>query len=66
MWVEGDVLHHTFIKAFKLRFTADQALNPRLMIEFFQVIKPYVTSQDKVNLLAPISDFELECVVKGI
>ncbi|KAH0971823.1 hypothetical protein GBA52_023979 [Prunus armeniaca] len=29
-------------------------------------IEPYVTSQDNVNLLAPVTDFELECAVKGI
>lgn len=66
MWVEGDFLHHTFIKVFKLRFTADQAPNPLLMTDFLQVIEPCVTSQDNVNLLTPVSDFELECAVKGI
>ncbi|CAL8163099.1 unnamed protein product [Prunus armeniaca] len=66
LWVEGDVLHHTFIKAFKLRFTAKQAPNPLLMADFLHMIEPYVTSQDNVNLLAPVTNFELERAVKGI
>ncbi|KAI5324042.1 hypothetical protein L3X38_033115 [Prunus dulcis] len=66
LWVEGDVLHHTFIQAFKLIFTADQTPNPLLMSNFLQLVEPCITSQDNVNLLAPVSYFELEYVVWGI
>ncbi|KAI5323749.1 hypothetical protein L3X38_032821 [Prunus dulcis] len=45
---------------------AEQAPNLLLMADFLHVIEPYVTSQDNVNLLAPVTDFELECAVKGI
>lgn len=65
LWVEGDVLHHTFIQAFKLRFTADQIPNPLLMSNFLQVVEPCITSQDNVNL-APVSDSEMEYAVLGI
>ncbi|CAL2236971.1 unnamed protein product [Prunus armeniaca] len=66
LWVEGDILPNAFIKAFKLRFTAEQAPNHHLMFEFLQVIEPCVTSSDNENLLAPVSDFELECAIKSI
>lgn len=66
LWVEGDVLHHTFIQAFKLIFTADQTPNPLLMSNFLQLVEPCITSQDNVNLLAPVSYFELEYVVWSI
>ncbi|VVA37852.1 PREDICTED: LOC110751684 [Prunus dulcis] len=45
---------------------AEQAPNLLLMADFLHVIELYVTSQDNMNLLAPATDFELECAVKGI
>ncbi|KAI5338506.1 hypothetical protein L3X38_017777 [Prunus dulcis] len=66
LWVEGEILPEAFVQAFKLRFTVEQPPNHHLMSVFLQVIEPCVTSSDNENLLAPVSDFELECAIKSI
>ncbi|KAI5327494.1 hypothetical protein L3X38_026890 [Prunus dulcis] len=66
LWVEGDILPEAFVQAFKLRLTAEQPPNHHLMMDFLRVIEPCVTSLDNENLLAPISDLELECALKSI
>ncbi|KAI5349670.1 hypothetical protein L3X38_002559 [Prunus dulcis] len=66
IWVKADNLPQCFIEAFKLRFKADQAPNQHLVMDFLQIVEPCVTSQDNINLLAPVSDYELELAIKGI
>ncbi|KAI5342020.1 hypothetical protein L3X38_009895 [Prunus dulcis] len=66
LWVEGETLPDAFIQAFKTRFTAEQPPNRHLMSEFLQEIEPCVTNSDNENLLASVSNFELECAIKSI
>ncbi|XP_021807878.1 uncharacterized protein LOC110751684 [Prunus avium] len=47
-------------------FKADQAPNQHSVTDFLQIVEPCVTNQDNVNLLAPVSDLELEHSIKGI
>ncbi|KAI5334705.1 hypothetical protein L3X38_024838 [Prunus dulcis] len=54
------------VQAFKLRFTAEQPPHHHLMMDFLRVIEPCVTSLDNENLLAPVSNLELECALKSI
>ncbi|XP_020412169.1 uncharacterized protein LOC109947117 [Prunus persica] len=66
IWVEGDDLPQIFIKPFKLRFKVDQAPNHHLVTDFLQIVELCVTSQDNVNHLAHVSDFELDYAIKCI
>lgn len=64
--MEGDDIPPTFIRAFKHRFTVKSTPNQSLVVDFVKIIESCVSLEDNTNLLARISDVELDLAIWGI